>query len=204
MRLLPGRSAFARVKKLSAALASPKTKDAVPASANASASDGLNEILRIAERSSTAPAGSDITGGTLGVCLSKASSALSSTACAKALVDIISAPNSPALRKIVTCMRLYWSSRCPTQSALTVCSDKRLSKEDELTLRWMRNLSVVLPIKEPRDINAASVIISLVLVIGARKTARQIGHPLKQCSACWNARSNAFRRRRHINWGCGR
>jgi hypothetical protein len=58
------RSAFARVKKLSAALASPKTKDAVPASANASASDGLNEILRIAERSSTAPAGSDITGGT--------------------------------------------------------------------------------------------------------------------------------------------
>jgi hypothetical protein len=62
-------------------------------------------------------------------------------------------------------MRLYWSSRCPPQSALTLCSDKRLSKEDELTLRWMRNLSVVLPIKEPRDIDAASVIISLVLVI---------------------------------------
>jgi len=37
-------------------------------------------------------------------------------------------------------MRFYWSSRCPTQSALTLCSDKRLSKEDELTLRWMRNL----------------------------------------------------------------
>jgi hypothetical protein len=94
----------------------------------------------MAARSSTAPKGSDATGKLTGVFLSNASSALSSTACASALVDIKSAQLIPAVRNNVTFIRLYWSARCQTQSAITRCSDKRLSKEDEMTLRLTRTL----------------------------------------------------------------
>ena len=54
----------------------------------------------------------------------------------------------------------------------TLCSDKRLPKADEMTLRCARSLGVVLPIEETRNAGAACAIGALVIfIIGPRKTA---------------------------------
>ena len=171
IRLLPGRSVLARVKKFKAAFASPKASAALPASAMASASEGLRDIRRMAARNSAAPAGSAIIGAA-GAAWSRASSALSSTACANTPDDKASAQNIPAPRNIVTFIRPYWDADCRTQSMFTQCSDKRLPKADEMTVRGPRNLGVVLPIQKTRHIDAAFAITALVIFItGARETA---------------------------------
>jgi hypothetical protein len=125
---------LARVKKFKAALASPKASDALPASAIASASEGLKDIRRMAARNSAAPAGSELIGAA-GVAWSNASSAPSSTACANAPDDKASAQTIPASRNIVTFIRPYLNANFRTQSMITQCSDKWLPKPDEMTRR---------------------------------------------------------------------
>ena len=127
------------------------------------------DIRRMAARNSAAPAGSEIIGAA-GVAWSSASSALSSTTCANTPDDKASAQNIPAPRNIVTFIRPYWNADCRTQSMFTQCSDKRLPKADEMTVRCPRSLGVVLPVQKTRNAGAACAIIALVIfVIRARE-----------------------------------